>query len=175
MGCIVGRSQVADESGHGNSGGQIAQTGKRNRCACISDATKALQKLKARFMKMHENLQNMHQASSRDVDGGFHELQPPDAVKKLAKNHARFLVSLHHISNSANVGKVDANEKEKEAQIPQLLEKSWPMYFVDNIRIRKICDVSILVGAIHLIPGMTRSSRRFSRLKARPATHGSQC
>ena len=144
MGCIVARSQVMDESTHNHSDGLRP----RRRCCCLRDASRAFQRARAklheRFLRMHENL---NQGTSKEVDYGFHELQPPETVKKLARNHARFLVSLHHLStNSATIGKENVNEKEKDSNIPQLLEKSWPMYFVDNIRIRKICDVSIRFG-----------------------------
>ena len=96
---------------------------------------------------MHENL---HQATSREFDLGFAEIQAPDAVKRLAKKHARFLVSLHYLklTSQSGMSKIEANAQD-EAHIPQLEERSWPMYFVDNIRIRKICDVSLPTARIH--------------------------
>ena len=71
---------------------------------------------------------------------GFPEIVMPLDVKKIAEQHAKFLVALHHISSFE---KVDG--KEADLQRVNLQEKSWPMYFIDNIKIRKICNVSISI------------------------------
>ena len=148
MGCIVGRANVAvhdDSSANQAAEGSLNSAHPTHRtfrscCCCFGDPCRALKRIKDRFTRMHENL---HQATSREFDLGFAEIQAPDAVKRLAKKHARFLVSLHYLklTSQSGMSKIEANAQD-EAHIPQLEERSWPMYFVDNIRIRKICDVS---------------------------------
>ncbi len=123
----------------------------QTRCYCWQKATSVVKRMRN---SVQEKLliinNNVAAAAFRDMEQQYPEIQAPEAVKQLAKNHAKFLVSIHHLASMANqpshhgaTTKEETNAKEKqESQIPQLVEKSWPMYYIDNIRIRKICDVS---------------------------------
>jgi hypothetical protein len=122
----------------------------KTRCYCWQKASTVV---KCMRNSINEKISIMNQNSAesafQDMER-YPEIKAPETVKQLAKSHAKFLVSIHHLtsiskqpSHDGAPTKEESSDRDKQdSQIPQLHEKSWPMYCIDNIRIRNICDVS---------------------------------
>eukprot|EP00292_Cryptomonas_paramecium_P008740 CAMPEP_0113668356 /NCGR_PEP_ID=MMETSP0038_2-20120614/3953_1 /TAXON_ID=2898 /ORGANISM="Cryptomonas paramecium" /LENGTH=283 /DNA_ID=CAMNT_0000584087 /DNA_START=26 /DNA_END=873 /DNA_ORIENTATION=- /assembly_acc=CAM_ASM_000170 len=83
-----------------------------------------------------------------DTSDYYTDRPPPDAVRKLAKNHARFLITVYHTATSKNKGvEVEKEDHESLNVLQSLEERSWPMYFMDNIKLRKISDELLALEA----------------------------